>query len=81
MSEKETQNSKGISPALKSGEEPTELLLALAWSPIETLKSRGLVRVFVNKADGKVAILIENCAFLDGVGLVPSEKSVGNGES
>jgi len=73
------QNSSDTKPGLKSGEEPTELLLALAWSPIETLQARGLARVFVG--NGAVAVFFHKAELLPYLGLVPTdEKSVGTGK-
>ena len=61
---------------MKSGEEPTELLLALAWSPIETLQARGLVKVFVG--NGAVAVFFHKTELIPHLGLVPTDKeSVG----
>ena len=73
-------NSDDMPTVLKSGEEPTELLLALAWSPIETLQKRGLARVFVG--NGAVAIFLHKTELVPHLGLVPTdEKSVGTRES
>lgn len=76
MSEKEVKpkNLSDISPLLKNGDEPTELLLALAWSPIETLVSRGLARVFVGK--GAVAIFLHETDLVPHLGLVPTDAEV-----
>ena len=73
MSEKERnpKNLSDISPLLKTGEEPTELLLALAWSPIETLQARGLAKVFVGK--GAVAVFFHRADLVPHLGLVPTE--------
>lgn len=79
MSEKEAKpkNLSDISPLLKNGDEPTELLLALAWSPIETLQARGLVRVFVG--NGAVAVFFHQTELAPHLGLVPTDpKTVGN---
>ena len=78
MSEKEAtpKNLQDISPLLKNGDEPTELLLALAWSPIETLQARGLVKVFVG--NGAVAVFFHKTELIPHLGLVPTDvKSVG----
>lgn len=81
MSEKEAnpKNSQGTKTSMKHGEEPTELLLALVWSPVETLRERGLAEIFVG--DGRVAIIFANTSINPSVGLVPTlekEKSVGS---
>jgi len=78
MSEKEVKpkSLQDISPLLKNGDEPTELLLALAWSPIETLQARGMAKVFVG--NGAVAVFFHNTELLASIGLVPTvSKSVG----
>lgn len=74
----QSQKSSGELPTvLKSGEEPTELLLQLVWSPVETLQARGLARVFVG--NGAVAIFLHNTDLIPLLGLVPTDKeSVGN---
>lgn len=62
---------------MKSGEEPTELLLQLVWSPLETLAARGMAKIFVGK--GSVAIFLHKTDLLPHLGLVPTDKeSVGN---
>lgn len=55
---------------MKSGEEPTELLLLLAWSPIETLWKRGNVRIFT--ANGRVAVIFQNTDLSPEKGLIPT---------
>lgn len=78
MSEKEVKpkSLNDTKPVMKSGEEPTELLLQLAWSPIETLQARGLVRVFVG--NGAVAVFFHKTELMPYFGLVPTDsKSVG----
>lgn len=63
--------------SMKHGEEPTELLLAVAWSQIETLLERGQARLFVG--NGEVAVIFANTLKTDD-GLVLA-KSVGKQES
>lgn len=71
------QSLSDTEPVMKSGEEPTELLLQLAWSPIETLQRRGLARVFVG--NGAVAVFFHKTDLAPHLGLVPTdEKSVGS---
>lgn len=71
------QNLPSMPTVMKSGEEPTELLLRLVWSPLETLQARGVARVFVG--NGRIAVIFENTAISPEIGLVPTvEKSVGN---
>ena len=65
-----------ISPLLQTGGEPTELLLALAWSPIETLAARGLVKVFVGK--GAICVFFHQTELVPHLGLVPTEKPTAN---
>lgn len=46
-------------PRLKHGEEPTDLLIALASSPIETLVERGQAVVYTaNAPDGTPGVLV-----------------------
>ena len=73
MSEKDQtpKNLSDISPLLQTGGEPTELLLALAWSPIETLQARGLARVFVGK--GAVCVFFHKTELVPHLGLVPTD--------
>ena len=68
------QNTNGLPTVLKSGEEPTELLLQLVWSPVETLQARGLARVFVGK--GAVAIFLHKTDLVPHLGLVPTDEKV-----
>lgn len=68
------QNSKNTSKDLRSGEEPTELLLRLVWSPLETLAKRGLVKVFVGK--DAIIIMLPDTTYDKTVGLVPTVKEV-----
>jgi len=70
MSGKGQKNLDNIRPFMKNGEEPTALLLALAWSPIETLQARGLIRVFVGS--GGVAVFFHHTELIPGFGLVPT---------
>lgn len=79
MSEKGKKSLQPTANTMKSGEEPTELLLALVWSPVETLQQRGLARVFVG--NGAVAIFLHQTDLVPHLGLVPTEKkSVGKVE-
>lgn len=73
MSEKEVnpKNSSDTKPVMSSGEEPTELLLQLVWSPLETLQARGLARVFVG--NGAVAIFLHKTDLVPYLGLVPTD--------
>lgn len=57
-------------PVLKSGEEPTELLLQLVWSPLETLAKRDLAKVFVGKEG--IMIYLPLATYDPGAGLVPT---------
>ncbi len=59
---------------LESGGEPTELLLQLVWSPLETLAARGLAKIFVGK--GAVAIFLHATDLVPHLGLVPTDKEV-----
>lgn len=59
---------------MMSGEEPTELLLQLVWSALETLAVRGRAKVFVGK--GAVAIFLHQTELVPHLGLVPTEKEV-----
>lgn len=71
------KNSNDMPTVMKSGEEPTELLLQLVWSPLETLAARGMAKIFVGK--GSVAIFLHKTDLLPHLGLVPTDKeSVGN---
>ena len=65
------QNLNDTKPVMKSGEEPTELLLQLAWSPIETLQKRGLARVFVG--NGAVCVFFHKTELMPYFGLVPTD--------
>ena len=80
MSEKgqSQQNLKDMPTVMKSGEESTELLLQLVWSPLETLLAQGKARIFVGK--GAVAIFLHQTELVPHLGLVPTEEkvSVGN---
>lgn len=79
MSEKghSQQSSTDTLMSMKSGEEPTELLLQLVWSPVETLQARGVARVFVGR--GAVAIFLHNTELIPFLGLVPTvPESVGS---
>lgn len=72
MSENASTNASS-SPTIenmKSGEEPTELLLLLAWSPIETLWKRGNVRIFT--ANGRVAVIFQDTDLSPEKGLIPT---------
>lgn len=52
-------SSKKSTPHLKHGDEPPELLIALASSPIETLIERGLAVVYTaNAPDGTPGVLV-----------------------
>jgi hypothetical protein len=78
------ENLKDTGPVMRSGEEPPELLLALAWSPIETLQRLGLAKVFVGS--GAVAVIFQNTSLLPEKGLVPTlpqpvAESVGSPEA
>ena len=57
---------------MTSGEEPTDLLLRLAWSPIETLQARGLVKLFVGK--GAVVVFFHKTELVPHLGLVPTDE-------
>lgn len=71
------QNLPSTPTVMKSGEEPTELLLRLVWSPVETLQARGVAKVFLG--NGRIAVIFENTEISPEIGLVPTvEKSVGN---
>ena len=78
MSEKgKAKSLNSIANTFRSGEETIELLLALVWSPLETLQRRGLVRIFVGK--GAVAVIFHKTDLVPHLGLVPTdEKSVGS---
>ena len=69
-------------PPLKHGEEPTELLLALASSPIDTLIERGAAIVYTaNAPDGTPGVLVFFANALWNGGLVlATVGSVGNDE-
>ena len=70
MSVDEALSLGGIEKSLKNGEESTALLLALAWSPIETLAQRGLARIYV---DGdSVIVSFANSIIVPGRGLLPT---------
>lgn len=73
MSEKENsqQNSGDTSMPLKSGDEPTELLLQLAWSPLETLIRRGNAKLF--SGDGAICVVLLATQFDENLGLVPTQ--------
>ena len=60
---------------MKSGEEPDTLLMALAWSQIETLWKRGRVKIKVGTIGGvpTVAILFANAKFDRVGGIVEAE--------
>jgi hypothetical protein len=93
MSEKEKtkKNSASTYLHLKHGEEPIGLLLALVYSPIETLRQRGLVELY--EGEGKLAIIIANTRYDPKLGFVEAlatplptvantaPESVGSGES
>ena len=68
------QSSSDTKQPMTSGEEPTELLLQLAWSALETLAVRGLAKVFVGK--GAVAIFLHQTELVPHLGLVPTDKEV-----
>lgn len=70
------KNLSDISPLLQTGGEPTELLLALAWSPIETLAARGLAKVFVGK--GAICVFFHHTELLPHLGLVPTDQPTAN---
>jgi hypothetical protein len=72
MSERETTktNLKDINSSLSSGEEPTELLLAVAWSAIETLAKRGKVKIYVGR--NAVAVFFHNVRLDEQRGLAPT---------
>jgi len=72
MSERETikPNSSDTKVSLSSGEEPTELLLAVAWSAIETLAKRGNAKIYVGK--NAVAVFLHNVRLDEQRGLVPT---------
>lgn len=56
---KRPKSSASTKPRMKHGEEPTEVLLALASSPLITLRERGLARIMVaNSPDGPVVVAI-----------------------
>jgi hypothetical protein len=75
--EQEVKSLSDMPTVMRSGEEPTELLLQLAWSPIETLLSRDKVKIFVG--NGAVAVFFYDTTLTPNLGLVPTEKeSVGN---
>lgn len=64
-------------PPLKHGDEPTELLLSIASSPIDTLIKRGVAVVYTaNSPDGTPGVLVffANALWDSGLVLV----SVGN---
>ena len=63
------QSSPNTPPPMESGE-PKAVLLALAWSPIETLLARKEARIFVGK--DAVAVFFHRTALRDG--LVPTEE-------
>ena len=51
-------SSKKSTPRMKHGEEPTELLLALVSSPLETLCQRNKVQIFsANTPEGQPVVL------------------------
>lgn len=79
MSESVTKNSGDTETSLKSGEEPTELLLALVYSPIETLLARGLVEIYVNPTTDKVAVIFHKTMLEEGKGFVPVANTVKKG--
>lgn len=74
-------SSKKSTQPLKHGEEPTELLLALASSPIETLCQRKAAQLFLaNTQDGKPAVLaiFLDATLEDDVIVLAKRESVGN---
>lgn len=68
------QNLNDTKQPMTSGEEPTELLLQLAWSALETLAVRGMAKIFVGK--GAVAIFLHQTDLVPHLGLVPTDKEV-----
>jgi len=69
---------------LKHGDEPTELLLALASSPIETLCQRKAAAIFTaNGSDGQPVVLavFNNALWKDGLLVLATDESVGNKET
>ena len=67
---KTPKNSLGTQKAMKHGEEPIELLLALVWSSVETLLERNSVEIFIG--EGKVMMVFPNSKIIPESGLVPT---------
>ena len=55
----------------RNGEEPTGLLLALIWSPTETLMKRGEAKLYRSK-NGTLYIALANTSYEPGRGIVKS---------
>lgn len=73
-------NSTKSIPSLKHGEEPIELLLALASSPIETLCQRSMAELLLaNTSDGAPVVLaiFKNATVQDGVIVLADDTTVG----
>jgi hypothetical protein len=66
------KNLKDISQLLQTGGEPKDLLLALLWSPLETLLARGDARLFVGQ--GTIAIFLHGVDLVPHLGLVLADK-------
>jgi len=90
MSENDTtpKSSSSTGPRMKDGEEPTEVLLALASSPLLALQKRGLVKIATAKNQNGspvVVALFSGASWSDSVGIVvamtvPTEPKVLAGE-
>lgn len=59
-------------PTLSSDGEPKSVLLALIWSPLETLLANGDARIFVGK--DAVAVFLHKTALSQHNGLVPADE-------
>ena len=74
-------SSKKSTHTLKSGDEPTGLLLALVSSPLETLIERKAASVYLaNGSDGQPVVLaiFDKATWQDGLLVLATNQSVGN---
>jgi len=70
------QNSSSTAPRMKDGEEPTEVLLALASSPLLELQKRGLAKIVTAKdqdGDPVVVVIFGGAEWNPTVGIVLAE--------
>lgn len=87
VKERSPKNSGSITPPLKDGEEPTELLLSLVSSPLIDLIDRGVAQVFTAKDErgGPVVLAIfsgvnwdESIGLLGALAVPEQDSSVGS---